>query len=456
MISDLLHKIAREYPDRLFLIDDRTRSSYKDVAQRVTRVAKSLRAKGVSRLYIYAADSIELVVFLLATDHLGIEVCVVSRQFTQEEVIDVMERVGPGTLITDASPKDFGITKVLAVSDLYQDTRSLADLDPSSKRRGGWIIILTTGTTGKPKGAAYTWERLVAQGRSADTPVDATWLLVYPLNHFAGIQMLLHVLRNMCTMVIPASRDLDHFLETMQWNKVDSVSATPTFWRMFAGKLTDEQAEDLQLKQITLGGEASTPDVLVKLRTYFPEASISQVYAITEMGSCFSVKDGEPGFPVSFLHRPVGNVELKIVDGELYVKSDKRMIGYVDGTREPHHVGDWYATGDLVEIVGDRVFFRGRKSEVINVGGVKVHPLKVEEAILGVEGVQAARVHGKHNPVTGQIVVAEVELEAGASEETVLNAIRRRCQSRLNRYERPRYVQVVSSLPKRNVKIVRR
>jgi len=102
---------------------------------------------------------------------------------------------------------------------------------------------------------------------------------------------------------------------------VDSVSGTPTFWRMLIGRITDEETQRLSIKQITLGGEASTADLLERLRSRFPSAAITQVYATTEAGTCFAVKDGMPGFPASFLDRPVGNVELRIIDGELYVRS---------------------------------------------------------------------------------------------------------------------------------------
>ena len=68
----------------------------------------------------------------------------------------------------------------------------------------------------------------------------------------------------------------------------------------------------------------------------------------------------------------------------------------------------WRPTGDLIEIVGTRVLFRGRQSEIINVGGVKVHPLPVEERILALESVEAARVFGRPSKLTGAIVAVEI------------------------------------------------
>ena len=76
---------------------------------------------------------------------------------------------------------------------------------------------------------------------------------------------------------------------------------------------------------------------------------------------------------------------MKIVDGELWVRSRIGMLGYYGD--DPVDPDGWRPTGDLVEIVDGRVVFRGRRSEIINVGGTKVHPLPIEERIGAVPGV---------------------------------------------------------------------
>ena len=114
------------------------------------------------------------------------------------------------------------------------------------------------------------------------------------------------------------------------------------------------------------------------------------------------------------------------------------------------------ATGDLVQRTNDRVFFRGRKSEVINVGGVKVHPLKVEETILRVPGVSAVRAYSAPNPITGQVVACDIELEEGAVEATVRDLAQHACLTALTRYEQPRQLRIVDRLERRNEKLVRR
>jgi acyl-CoA synthetase (AMP-forming)/AMP-acid ligase II len=183
---------------------------------------------------------------------------------------------------------------------------------------------------------------------------------------------------------------------------------------------------------------------LVDLRTAFPTARISQVYAANEAGSMRSVRDGRNGLPASALgDRPDSDVALKIVDGELWVRSRIGMLGYLG---EPGRDPDgWRATGDLVEVVGDRVLFRGRTSEIINVGGVKVHPLPVEELINAVPGVELARVYGRPNPLAGAIVAAEVVAKSGFDLDELDAAVRQACAD-LPSAARPRSIHFVETI----------
>jgi acyl-CoA synthetase (AMP-forming)/AMP-acid ligase II len=456
MISALLQNYTASAPERAFLIDAQGSVSAREAAQSLPGLVEALRELGELRACFYAKDSARLVLALIAAEAAGLESCVLNRLSPANEILPILERLGASAVITDDADS-VPVKPPLSIHALFAKAATLTTTKPvGSPRQSGTIVILTTGTTGPPKAARYTWERLLGKIPSRDAAQGKTWLLAYPLNHFAGIQVLLAALRDRCTLVIPEARDFHTVIDTMIRHKVDSVSATPTFWRMLTGRLTDDEVQQLHLTQITIGGEASTAELLERLKSRFPAAAITQVYATTEAGTCFAVKDILPGFPASFLDRPVGNVQLKIIDGELYIRSSAGMLSYIDGIAPPPAQGDWVATGDLVEKNADRIFFRGRKNEIINVGGVKVHPLKVEETVLRVPGISAVRVYGAPNPVTGQIVACDLELEDGADETTVLQTAQRTCLSALNRYEQPRRMTVVNRLERRNEKLVRR
>ena len=113
------------------------------------------------------------------------------------------------------------------------------------------------------------------------------------------------------------------------------------------------------------------------------------------------------------------------------------------------------ATGDLVRLEGDRIFFLGRSAETVNVGGVKVQPLEVENIVNAVPGVELARVFGRDNPIMGQIVAVEMMLTAGFEAGEVEDAVREACMV-LPRHGRPRSIDIVDTIETRNLKVVRR
>jgi acyl-coenzyme A synthetase/AMP-(fatty) acid ligase len=186
---------------------------------------------------------------------------------------------------------------------------------------------------------------------------------------------------------------------------------------------------------------------------------VSQVYASTEFGSITSVNDGLPGISIGSLwsaSNPTSNVRAE--NGELWVRAEAGMLGYAgeDGAAggSPSPTA-WRPTGDLVEIVGARVLFRGRQSEIINVGGVKVHPLPIEERVLALDSVGAARVFGRPSKLTGAIVAVEiVPAASGVDADAVRRAVRDAVAD-LPRAWQPRSITIVDALETRGGKTVR-
>ena len=108
--------------------------------------------------------------------------------------------------------------------------------------------------------------------------------------------------------------------------------------------------------------------------------------------------------------------------------------------------GDWTATGDLIERDEDRCYFVGRRDEILNVGGNKVHPLRVERVIQNVAGVREVRVFGRSSSLVGQMVACEFVAEPGLKELQVKRLILETCLEKLATHERPRFVEAVASI----------
>ncbi len=307
------------------------------------------------------------------------------------------------------------------------------------------VTILTSGTEGEPKAATHTWNSIARPVRRLDQP--QTWLLAYRAHLYAGLQVILQSLLNGGTLVMPAATaPPEQIVRMMTEGQVQFASATPSYWRrllMFADRKVLAQ---VPLQQITLGGEAVDQPVLDQLQDIFSGARIVHIYATTELGRCFSVVDGKAGFPLDYLTQPRRDAaELKIDAGQLFVRSPNCMLGY-DG-QEVRNEDDWRATGDLVEVVGDRVYFAGRIGDMINVGGNKVRPVAVERLLRTIEGVEDVRVYGQSSSVAGQLVACDIVPQPGYDTERLTRQIHQVARNGLAIHEVPRIVRIVDVIP---------
>lgn len=304
------------------------------------------------------------------------------------------------------------------------------------------ILMETSGTTGTPKVVVHSLERLLSGiGVRPVSAVPARWMLTYPVAGFAGLQVLLTALASGDELIaVTDFRAAVIAAAAMEYGPTH-MSGTPTFWRSFLTSCGDGVSR-VPLRQVTLGGEIADQACLNVLRRTFPQAVVTHIYASTEAGALFSVKDGRAGFPAAWLQEGVRGAKLRIRDSVLEVESPRAMVARAEGG-DPE--GDsWIRTGDLVQVEGDRVYFLGREDTLINVGGSKVVPEEVERVLLSVAGVKHARVFGKANPLTGNIVAAEIVL-SGATPETVRPMIQASLAS-LERYKQPRILTFVERI----------
>jgi acyl-CoA synthetase (AMP-forming)/AMP-acid ligase II len=206
------------------------------------------------------------------------------------------------------------------------------------------------------------------------------------------------------------------------------------------------EARALAPAYVRLSGEIADQPVLEALKARFPGVPIGHAYASTEAGVGFEVTDGLAGFPAAYLGRP-GEVELRVLDGALQLRSARAAAGYLGG----HGLADadgFVDTGDMVELRGDRYHFVGRRGGVINVGGLKAHPEEIEAVINSLPAVRMSRVSARRSPITGAIVAAEVVLADPQADEAAAKAdILAACRARLAPFKVPALVRFISSLP---------
>jgi acyl-coenzyme A synthetase/AMP-(fatty) acid ligase len=426
VIAGALAAGARAHAERVFLADGRRRWTYGEYEAAVAELAGRLHGQAGARIAVVGGSLDSIVLRLLALDRIG------ARAYLVPPALD------PGVTGELA-----GALRLHALLDSSGelDVRMPASCDHPA----GEVVLFTSGTTGLPKAALHTWHSLAGRVRRRPELQGSSWLLTYHPSAFAGVQVFLHVLLNAPATLVLGEGSPAAVAALASRERVTHVSATPTFFRLLLAGTNPATLANLPLRQITLGGEVVDQTVLDAARKRFPQAQVTHIYASTEMGACFAVHDGAAGFPASYLDNESIGVVVAIVGGELCIRSPRAMQGYLDGAAvQPAPA--LFPTGDLVEVSGDRVRFRGRRSERLNVGGNKVDPCEVEEAVREVPGVVSVRVSGLPSSVAGQLVRAEVVLETGAEPAAMRGSILAHCRTRLRPFKVPRQLEFVEHL----------
>ncbi len=310
-------------------------------------------------------------------------------------------------------------------------------------RETEWIL-LTSGTSGRPKLVQHTLPSLI--GPLAEGPVveaGAVWSTFYDVRRYGGLQILLRALLGGGSLVLSqGGESVQGFLARAAAARVTHMLGTPTHWRR---ALMSPALAGFAPRYVRLSGEVADQAILDQLARAFPGAGVTHAYASTEAGVGFEVTDGREGFPAAMLGTRQDGGEIRVVDGSLRIRSRRGASRYLGGEQLADADG-FIDTGDMVTERGGRFLFAGRRSGTINVGGQKVHPEEVEAVITRHPAVRMAQVRGRHSPVTGMLVVADVVLRAGAPFTTVRQEILAACRAALPPHKVPATLREVADL----------
>ena len=336
----------------------------------------------------------------------------------------------------DSSPADMPYLDFTLLNKPQEiGTCSLKDMDElieALSQSTSEITIFTSGTTGQPKRVTHSVATLARNVRKGEQYKEHVWAYAYNPTHMAGTQVFFQALMNQSTMVNVFGESREVVYQQIERYGITHISATPTFYRML---MPFEKAYP-SVKRVTLGGEKSDKQLLEHICNIFPNAKVNNVYASTEAGSLFAAKDDCFQIPANIRDK------FRVENDELLIH--KSLLGQSDNFVFD---GEYYHSGDLIEWVNEAegLFrFKSRKNELINVGGYKVNPGEVEDAINAIEGVQQSLVYGRSNSILGNIVVAEVKLVEGAALTDL--EIRKVLASLLQDFKVPRKIQIVSEL----------
>jgi acyl-coenzyme A synthetase/AMP-(fatty) acid ligase len=310
-------------------------------------------------------------------------------------------------------------------------------------------ILLTSGTTGRPKMVLHTLASLTGAIEIGESTSEAIWGTFYDIRRYGGLQIFLRaVLTRSSLFLAGPGEPVANVLRRAGDAGVTHISGTPSHWRR---ALMSPEAGRISPRYIRLSGEIADQAILDNLRSAYPDAAISHAFATTEAGVAFDVRDQLSGFPASLLTDAPG-VELKVVDATLRIRSSRTAERYL-GENPPalKDVEDFVDTGDVLELHEGRYRFKGRRDGVINVGGLKVHPEEVEAVLNRHPRVRLSLVKAKKNPITGALVAADVLLKDPSAPDDedardLQRTLRQFCRESLAPHKVPTAIAFVSAM----------
>jgi acyl-CoA synthetase (AMP-forming)/AMP-acid ligase II len=423
----LLERFASAPAGKVAFVHKGVQTTYAQMSQRIAEFSAELAKRGVQRgetVVVLADYAPDVFCMILALAH---HACIVVPM-TRGSVIEEGEALGisgadrllafaPDGLSWTLEPKP-----VAAANPLLEDFRQ--------QGRPG-LVLFSSGSTGKPKGMLHDFLRVMEKFRTPRAPVVAIPFLM--LDHFGGINTILAITASLGTVVTAENRSITTICEAIQNYKVDLLPTTPSFLTLLAASDLSTKYDLSSLKRITYGTETMPQATLDRIRARFPEAELQQTYGLSEVGVLRSqsrpdgslwVRIGGSGF------------ETQVRDGILWVRSEFRMIGYLNAPSAFDEDG-WFNTQDRVEVDGDWFRILGRVTDLINVGGQKVYPAEVEDVILALPNIADVVVTGEKHALLGQIVVAKVRTHEDEPLDALRSRIRKACLAKLTAYKVP-------------------
>src|SRR3984957_12299296 len=406
---------------------------------------ESLRGRSV---LIATREQLPTALALVELDGVARRIVLCTPELTPVELARLAQTAQADAIVVDTAP-------AATTSGLAPYAPALRPIPGLVNRLGSVAterILLTSGTTANPTLVLHALQSL--GGALPTRPPSGTrsiWSTFYDIRRYGGLQIYLRAVLSGSPLVLSsAGEPTVDFLARAAAAGVTHISGTPSHWRR---ALMSGEAAALKPRYVRLSGEVADQAVLDNLRAVYPNALVAHAFASTEAGVAFEVNDGLAGFPLSFIDQPTGAIELKVIDHTLRIRSGRNAARYLGAAPSVLVSDDGYVdTGDMVELVNGRYYFRGRVGGVINVGGLKVYPEEVESVLNADPRVRMSLVRARRNPITGAVVVADVVLvnsESAASSalpDQVKSELLDACRRALAAHKVPAMLRFVPAL----------
>jgi len=433
-----------KFIDKLLLYDDRVSLIFKD--QSITYLELVVKIKSTHKII---KETIPEGGVVLLNSGLSIEsiVCFFALFLNRNIIVPVAdmnsEEVKNRTLISSA---EFIIR--ISSSGLEIEQNETSDILPEiyqeieNKRHPG-LVLFSSGITGTPKGMVHDLFILLSPFL-AKKAKNISFMAMLLFDHIGGLNTIFSALFSGATLVIPENRDPYTVCNLIESNKVGVLPASPTMLNLILISGAFQKFDLNSIRIITYGTEPMPEGLLLKLNGAFPKVRFIQTFGTSETGITHISSKSSSSIRLKF---DDPETDYKIVEGELWIKSKTVITGYLNAEMDQFTSDGWFKTGDLADAGDDGYFIiTGRKNEIINVGGLKVYPQEVESVLMEIPIIANCLVYGEKNPITGNIVLAKVQLTESSDKTNALPEIRSYLRSRLDRYKIPLKIHFVDSI----------
>ncbi|MFD4369051.1 fatty-acid--CoA ligase FadD5 [Rhodococcus sp. NPDC058521] len=479
-------------PDHTALRFDGESLSWKELAQRTDAIADALGRRGIGfgdRVLIVMLNRPEYLETVLAINALGAIAVPVNFRMTPPEVAYLVEDSGARAVVTDAvlaplvskvreSVASLETTVVVggetdSAANLHAYEDLLAEEGEEAPRPDvpddtPALIMYTSGTTGRPKGAVLSHANLQAQSLTCIRALrlqsgDEIGFCASPMFHIAALGSIApSLVLGLTTVIHPTGAfDAGALLDVLEAEAVTTLFLVPVQWQAVCG---EQQAKprNLALRVISWGAAPASDTVLRAMAETFPDAANVAVFGQTEMSPITCVLDGDDALrKLGSVGRVVPTIAARIVDeenndvepgsiGEIVYRGPTLMEGYWQNPQATadSFSGGWFHSGDLVRQDEEGfVFVVDRKKDMIISGGENVYCAEVENVLYGHPSFAEVAVIGRADAKWGEVPVAVVALKPEAAEPSI-EEVTSWLGERLARFKHPKELVIVDALPR--------
>ena len=489
--TNQLARHALMQPDATALRHLGRTTTWAELDRRVAALAGALRRRGVrfgDRVLILMLNRTEFVESFLAANKLGAIAVPVNFRMTPREIgflvtdcdarVMIAESVlaKVATAVRDLEPKLETVIVAGGATDdgvLGYDDVLAEDGDPAAPvdipDDSPALIMYTSGTTGRPKGAVLTHANLAGQAMTflftngADINNDVGFIGV-PLFHIAGIgNMIIGLLLGLPTVVYPLGDfDPGALLDVLEAEKVTGIFLVPAQWQAVCA---EQQANPraLRLRVLSWGAAPASDTLLRAMSATFPGTQILAAFGQTEMSPVTCMLLGDDALrKLGSVGKVIPTVSARVVDdemndvpvgqvGEIVYRAPTLMDGYWNNPQATAEAftGGWFHSGDLVRQDDEGyIWVVDRKKDMIISGGENIYCAEVENVLAGHPAIVEVAVIGRSDQKWGEVPVAVVALSAVSDSTLELSDLDEFLTERLARYKHPKHLEVVDALPR--------